>query len=257
MKHVYSQQEIESIREGGKKLSQIMKDLGNFLYVGMTVHEIEMKARELIIAVGASSATIGYKTEGAKTAFPSAACVSVNEEVAHGIAFESKKIIRSGDVVSIDIVIKYQGVFVDICRTYGVGALSPDSQRLIATARAVTDAAIAMAVAGNTVNDIGIAAESTAKENNCSTIKELGGHGVGKKIHMAPFVPNFAHSGYKDPVVAGMVLAIEPIVSLGDWRIDLGSDGWVFTTRDQARTAQFEETVIVTEDGQEIVTADN
>jgi len=256
MKHSYSQKEIEELREGGKKLSQIMKDLGAFLTVGMSVHEIEMKARDLIEQAGASSATIGYKTEGAQTAFPSAACVSINEQAAHGIAFESDRLLQNGDLVAIDIVIKYKSVFVDICRTYGVGSLSREAEKLISVARASTDAAVAQAFAGNTVDDIGSAAEAVALENKCVTVRELGGHGVGKEIHMAPFIPNFKGSGYKNPITPGMVLAVEPIVSLGDWRIDLGVDGWVFTTRDSAWTAQFEETVIVTENGQEIITAD-
>lgn len=256
MTEQYSQKELETLRAGGQKLSWIMRQVGDYLTAGLTVHDLEMKTRELIHHVGAQSGTIGYKPSGATYPFPAAACISINDEVAHGIACNSDRIICEGDIVSIDVIIKYQGLFIDICRSYGVGKLSSEYERVLQAARQSTNKAIAQAVIGNTVDDIGRAAEQTAADYGCQTVRELGGHGVGKKIHMGPFIPNFAGSGFNDKIVEGAVLAIEPIISAGDWRIVMGDDEWVFRTKDGSVSAQFEETVLITKQGPEILTAD-
>ena len=122
--------------------------------------------------------------------------------------------------------------------------------------REATNAAIKAAVIGNTTNDIGVAAEKVAKSYGFGTVKELGGHGVGKKIHMEPFIPNFGGSGYATPIVEGMILAIEPIITAGGWRINMLDDGWTFETKDGSDTSQFEETVLITKDGPRILTKD-
>jgi len=217
MYNYYSEEEVEILREGGKKLAWIMNELEKFLKVGLEVDEIENKARELIKEVGAVAATVGYTPRGASFPFPSAVCTSINDGIAHGISKDNSRKLKSGDVVSLDIVIKYKGLFVDVCRTYPVGEVSKKDLKLIATARETTNAAIAAARVGNTTEDIGRAAEKTAREFGFDTIKELGGHGVGRKIHSEPFIPNAPNLNV--PVVKikeGMVLAIEPIVSAGD-----------------------------------------
>lgn len=252
--YTYTAEELDILRTGGRVLAGIMRDLQPSVVPGATVHDIEMRARELIKDAGAESGTIGYKPQGAAYPFPAAACVSVNDEVAHGISYENMRTLEEGDVVSVDIIIKYQGMFLDICRTWGAGELSEQDKELVAAARKSTDAAIAEARVGNTVDDIGRAAQETAARYGCQTVRELGGHGVGKKIHMGPFVPNFAGSGFRDKLKPGMILAIEPILARGGWEIDLGDDQWVFRTRDGSRSAQFEETVLVTDGGPEILT---
>ncbi len=255
MYNYYSEEEIKILREGGKKLAWIMNELENFLKVGLEVNEIENRARELIEEVGAEAATVGYTPRGASFPFPSAVCTSINDGIAHGISKDNFRKLKSGDIVSLDIVIRYKGLFVDICRTYPVGKVSKKDLELIAAARATTDAAIAAAKVGNTTEDIGRAAEKTAKEFGFDTIKELGGHGVGRKIHSEPFIPNAPNLNI--PVVKikeGMVLAIEPIVSAGDWRMKDGDDGYLYLTEDGSKTAQFEETILITKDGPEILT---
>lgn len=254
MAQAYTDKEIALLREGGKRLSLIMQEIEAYITPGISVHDIEMKIRHLIDVHECKSATVGYKPRGASYAFPGACCVSVNNEVVHGIAYENERIVQSGDLVSVDVVIIYQGMFVDVCRTYGVGTVSPKNQELLAVARETTNQAIAQAVVGNTVDDIGQAAADYAKEFGFQTVRELGGHGVGRSIHESPFVPNFGGSGFKDKIKEGMVLAIEPIVSVGDWRVDLAEDEWLFVTRDGSYTAQFEETVLITKDGPEILT---
>ena len=254
MNYHYTDKERALLREGGVALGKIMQQVGEYLKVALRVHDVEMKVRELIAECGGESATVGYSIPDAPYPFPSAACVSINDGTVHGIAYENMRIIQDGDVVSVDVVMKYQGVYVDICRTWGVGTVSAKNQELIQAARAVTDAAIAQALPGNTVDDIGRAAQEAAGEYGFDTVRELGGHGVGKKIHMAPFIPNFANSGFRDKIEPGMVLAIEPIVTRGGWRVRLEEDGWLFSTQDGSITAQFEETVLITEDGHEILT---
>ncbi|MFW0871126.1 MAG: type I methionyl aminopeptidase [Patescibacteria group bacterium] len=254
MNEYYTKEEIIRLREGGKALAQLMRTLGEYIMPGISVHDIEMKVRELIADCGGESATIGYSIPESPYPFPSAACISINDGVVHGIAYKNQYVLQEGDVVSVDVVMKYQGIFVDICRTWGAGKLSKENQALIKAARDTTDAAIRAAQVGNTVDDIGKAAEKTAQLHGFNTVRELGGHGVGKKIHMLPFIPNFAQSGFKDKIKEGMVLAIEPIVTAGDWRVKLDGDGWLFSTRDGSNTAQFEETVLVTKAGPEILT---
>ncbi|MCK5588804.1 MAG: type I methionyl aminopeptidase [Candidatus Pacebacteria bacterium] len=255
MYQFYSKEEREVLREGGKKLAWILKQLENFLHVGLGVSNIEKKSLELIEEVGATPATVGYAPSGASYPFPSAVCTSINNEVAHGISKNNKYRLKDGDVVSLDIVIKYKGLFVDICRTYGVGKMSKKDLELIATAKEVTREAVLQAKIGNTTEDIGGTAEKVAREFNFDTVKELGGHGVGRKIHDKPFIPNGKNLGV--PVVKieeGMVLAIEPIVCEGDWGIKIAKDDYLFLTKDGKKTAQFENTILVTKNGPEILT---
>lgn len=252
----YTTEEIEIMKEGGEKLSWILSQLGNTLESGMTHHDIEMKCRELITEVGAESGTIGYQTRKEDPPFPAATCISVNSHVAHGIGYENQTVIEEGDLVSLDVIIIWKGMFVDICRSYLVGESTPERKKLLQCSRESTNAAIKAAVIGNTTDDIGRAAEKVAKSYGFDTVKELGGHGVGKEIHMDPFVPSFAGSGYATKLEEGMILAIEPIVTAGGWKIELLDDGWTFQTKDGSDTSQFEETVVITEDGPLIVTQD-
>ena len=251
----YTEKEIEVLREGGRKLAWIMNELEKFLSVGLSVNDIENKSLELIAEVGAEPATVGYTPRGASFPFPSSVCTSINDGVAHGISKDNQYKIKSGDVVSLDIVIKYKGLFVDTCRTYPVGKMSKNDLELISVARAVTDNAIESAIVGNTTENIGKSAYETAKKYGFDTVKMLGGHGVGKKIHDTPFVPNAPNLGV--PIVKlkeGMVIAIEPIVSAGTDRIKDGNDGYLYVTADGKKSAQFEETVLITKNGPEILT---
>jgi len=180
----------------------------------------------------------------------------VNSHVAHGIGYENETVIQEGDLVSLDVIIVWKGMFIDNCRSYLVGESTQERKKLLECSYEATQAAIKAAVIGNTTNDIGVAAEQCAKSYGFKTVKELGGHGVGKKIHMEPFVPSFGGSGYAEPLKEGMILAIEPIITAGDWRIKLLDDGWTFQTKDGSDTSQFEETVLITKDGPVVLTQD-
>ncbi len=250
----YSKQEIDILRAGGKKLAGIMNELEKFIQAGIKVAEIDLKTLELIKDAKTKPATVGYRPQGASYPFPSAACVSINDEVAHGISTNNQRIIQSGDIVSVDVVIQYKNLFVDVCRTYGIGNLSKKNKKLIVAARKVTDEAIKKAVLGNRVNDIGKKAAQIAKKYGFVTVRELGGHGVGRKIHSKPFIPNFNAIEFQDEIKEGMVLAIEPIIAEKDWRIKLAVDDYLYQTVDGGMSAQFEETILVTKNGPEILT---
>ena len=251
------EKEILILKEGGRKLSEIMKGIKDFLNEGILVSEIDEKTKELIKSVGALPATVGYKPHGAPYPFPSAACVSINDEVAHGISTNNKRVLKNGDLVSIDVVIKYKGFFIDNCRTYGIGELSKKDKHLLDVSRLVTKKCIKKTIIGNTTEDIGLEAENTANQNNLDTVKELGGHGVGRAIHQDPFIPNAPNLGVKEEKIKeGMLLAVEPIVCEGKWEINLQDDGYLYKTDDGKKTSQFEETVLVTKDGPIILTKD-
>ena len=250
----YSEKEIEILREGGRLLSEIMKSLEKFVVVGTIVADIDKKCLELIKQKGAEPATVGYKPKGAPFPFPSSVCVSINDGIAHGISTNNPRVVKDGDIVSMDVVIKYKGLFVDTCRTHGVGNISEKDKNLIMAARKTTDSAVKSALVGNTTNDIGEASESTAKKYGFKTCKELCGHGVGRKIHDFPYVPSFSNSGYRDTLEEGMVIAIEPIVNEGTWEMKDGDDGYLYITKDGKKSAQFEETILITKDGPEILT---
>jgi methionyl aminopeptidase len=190
-----------------------MGELEKFVKVGTIVSDIDKKCFELIKETNSLPATVGYSPKGAPFPFPSSVCVSINNGIAHGISTNNPRIIKDGDIVSMDVVIKYKGLFVDTCRTHGVGNMSEKNKLLILAARKTTDEAIKNALIGNTTNDIGAAAQETAKKYNFETVRELGGHGVGRKIHDFPFIPSFANSGYSDSLLEGMVIAVEPIVN--------------------------------------------
>lgn len=254
MYRFYSKEEIEILREGGKKLSWIMGELAKFVQVGTIVSDIDKKCLELIKKVGATPATVGYKPRGAPFPFPSSVCVSINNGIAHGISTNNPRVVEDGDIVSMDVVIKYNGLFVDTCRSHGIGNVSEKDKMLIMAARKTTDEAVKKALVGNTTNDIGTASQETAKKYGFKTVKELGGHGVGRNIHDFPFIPSFGNSGYSDSLLEGMVLAIEPILNEGSWEMKDGDDGYLYITKDGKKSAQFEETVLVTRDGPEILT---
>jgi len=229
--------------------------LGEFLHIGLEVSDIEEKSLELIKEVGAKPATVGYTPRGASFPFPSSVCTSINDGVAHGISKDNNYKIKSGDIVSLDIVIEYKGLFVDICRSFGVGEMSKQDLELIDTAREVTNSAITRAIVGNTTEDIGKSAYDTAQKYGFDTVKMLGGHGVGRKIHDSPFIPSAGNVGV--PVVKleeGMVLAIEPIVVAGKDNIKDGNDGYLYITSDGKKSAQFENTILITKAGPEILT---
>jgi methionyl aminopeptidase len=180
--------------------------------------------------------------------------VSINHEIVHGIPNENPVILKGGDIVSIDGLLKYKGLITDSCITVGVGTMSKESLRLIMAAQEARSAAIKAARLGGTTGDIGAAVQRITEKYGYASPHELGGHGVGLKVHEEPFIPNFDMAGEGELLTEGMVLAIEPILIDGKPRIKLGSDGYTYSTSDGSLSAQFEHTVLITKSGTEILT---
>ncbi len=252
-----TKEQRDILREGGAKLGYILEILGEYAKNGagkISTQDIENKARVLIKEVGGMSATLNYTPSGASRPFPAATCVSINNEIVHGIPNEDPKILQEGDIVSIDCLLKYKGLITDSCITVGVGKISKEDTLLIKIAREARDVAIATAKIGATTGDIGHAIYAVAKKYGFDVARQLGGHGVGEEVHEEPFVPNIGTKGSGTMLVENMVLAIEPIIMAGRDGIRLLDDGYTYVSRDGKKSAQFEHTVIITKNGAEIVT---
>lgn len=249
-----TQQEIDGLREAGKRMKAVVDEVLALVRPGVSSMELEDKAREVTKRVGAKPSYLGYKSEKGGKAYPAALCVSVNNEIAH-CPPKPAKILKEGDVVSIDFGLEYQGYFMDTAYTVAVGAVDKKAENLLNGTREALEAAIAAARAGGTVGDIGAAAEGVAKQYKLGVVKDLRGHGVGAAVHEDPLIPNFGKPGEGEVLVEGEVLALEPIFAEGSGAMVDDTDGFGYITRDGSRAAHFEHTILITKDGAEILTA--
>jgi methionyl aminopeptidase len=276
MIYIKKKEEIRIIREGGRLLSAILFALIKETKAGVSTGSLEDLANRLIEAAGGKPAFKDYPM-GDGVFFPSSLCVSINNEVVHGSALPSR-LIHSGDIVDLDIGMewpatpelrkdfsspknphsKHGGYFTDMCATVGVGKVSHEAKKLMNVTQECLQAGINQVKPGNKLNDIGRAVASVAKKHGYGVVRDLVGHGVGYFAHEAPDVCNF-EIGEKSPenitLKSGMVIAIEPMINAGDWRIKVAKNGYTILTADNSLSAHFEHTVAVTEDGYEILTA--
>ncbi len=250
---IKNEREIEILREGGRRLSIILRKVAKEVRVGMTKIEIDKMAEDLIFAGGDLPAFKNYKPGGARVAFPAVLCISVNDEIVHGIPNNYK--IKDGDIVGLDLGIKHQGLYTDMAVTVGMGKIDLACQKLIEVTRDALEVGIRAAIGGNYTGDIGFAIESFVKPYRYGIVRELAGHGVGHKIHEDPYVPNYGkpRSGVK--LKPGMVLALEPMINQGGDQIILAKDDFTFKTRDGSHSAHFEKTILITNGEPEILTA--
>jgi methionyl aminopeptidase len=251
---VKTNEQKEILREGGKRLGALLRELGTMAQPGVTTQQLEDRARALIAELGDTPATLGYTPAGCGRPYPAALCVSINQEIVHGIPNEEPKTLQEGDLVSIDCLLKHKGLIVDSCLTVGVGKLGEARQRLLNAAKEARAEALKVAKAGNTVGDIGHAVGLVAEKYGYSVPRELGGHGVGQRVHEEPFVPNYGRPGSGERLVEGMVLAIEPILIAGKPEIKAMPDGYTYESWDGTDSAQFEHTVIITNGTPEVLT---
>ncbi|MBU3924457.1 type I methionyl aminopeptidase [Patescibacteria group bacterium] len=255
MIYIKTPQEIALIREGGKILARILEELGNAVEPGMKTIELDKLAERLVFKYGAIAAFKNYKPcfnhEG-QGGYPASVCVSINEEVVHGIP--GNRVLREGDIVSLDMGVLYKGYFTDAAITVGAGKISPIARKLIDVTKKSLELAIGETKIGNHLGDIGWAAQSYAEKNGFSVVRDLVGHGVGKFIHEEPDIPNFGRPGAGLELKEGMVLAFEPMVNAGDYKVKTFADGWTFVTVDKSLSAHFEHTVAVTKNGVEVLT---
>lgn len=249
---IKTKEEIEILREGGKRLASILAKVAKKVAPGVTTKELDEYAYKLIKEGGDEPAFLNYKPEGQNKPYPASLCTSVNNEVVHGIP-SPNKILKEGDIISIDLGIKHKGLFTDHAITVPVGKVPKASQKLLEITHEALLVGIEQAVGGNTVGDIGHAIEKFVGKKY-GIVKELSGHGVGKKIHEDPFIPNFGKPGKGEKLVPGMVIAIEPMLNIGRAAIMTLPDGYTIKTVDGSRSAHFEHTVLITEGGAEILT---
>ena len=255
---------IKNIRESGKRLAFVVKNIGEAIKPGITTLELDNIAYNLIVNSEKGKidndkpALLNYHPFGAPFPYPATLCISVNNAVVHGIPNEYK--IKEGDLVSIDTCLNHKGMITDHAFTFSVGNISLEDEELLRVTKGALTAGIKVAIAGNYVNDISRAVEnyivSEGKKVNkkYGIIKILAGHGVGYKVHEDPLIPNF-DDGVRGPkLVPGMVIAIEPMVNLGTDRVYLGDDGYTFFTNDEKKSAHFEHTILITKDKPEILT---
>jgi methionyl aminopeptidase len=246
-----TKEEIAILREGGKRHAEILNILKGMVKPGLSADDLENEARKLIEEKGDSSAFLNYKPHGAKTPFPSALCVSINDEVVHGIPFG--KILQEGDIVTIDLGLVHGGLITDSAITVPVGVISPELVKLLEVTEKALEAGIRAAKRGR-VGDISVAIERVGIAGGVGIVEELAGHGVGYDVHEDPFVPNYGEEGKGEVLTPGMVLAIEPIFNLGDRHVFLDKDGWTYRTKDGLPSAHFEHTIVITKGGAEVLT---
>jgi methionyl aminopeptidase len=247
-------EDIQKLREGGEHLAKILAALREAVKIGVETASLNALAEKMLQALGDKPAFLNYKPQGARRAFPASLCVSINDEIVHGIPTENNRKLVEGDIVSLDMGLTHDGLIVDSAITVGVGEIDAKAKKLLAATEEALQAGIKVARGGMYVGDIGVAVEAVAKRNHFSIADELAGHGVGYKVHEDPFVPNFGMPGQGPLLKPGMVIAIEPMLNEGVGNIMVGQDGWTILTKDGSRSAHFEHTILITEGAPEILT---
>lgn len=238
--------ELQKMRAAGKVVGLLLKELYGQVKPGVSTKQLDEFAEAFIRGHGATPAFLGYH------GYPASICASVNEEVVHGIP--GGKVLQAGDVIGVDVGAVLDGYVGDAARTYAVGAISPEAQRLLDITRDSLDAGIAAARNNGHVQDIGAAVQAVAERNGYSVVRDFVGHGIGRKMHEAPQVPNYGKRGLGPKLKSGMCLAIEPMLNAGSEKVDVLTDGWTVVTRDKRISAHFEDTVILTDGEPEILT---
>lgn len=246
--------QIPILREGGKRLARVLQEVGKATVPGVSTGDLNDLAEKLIRAGGDIPSLVGYTPHGAKREYPATICISINEEVVHGIPNEHPKIVKEGDIVSLDCVLTHEGVFVDAAITVVAGKSDARAEKLLSATKEALTAGISAARGGNRVGDISAAIEAVGVERGYGIVYELGGHGVGSSVHEEPYIPNVGDAGTGEKLLPGMVLAIEPMFTEGTPKVRLLPDGYTFVTKDGSRAAHFEHTVLVTEKAPEILT---
>ncbi len=248
-----TQEDIEKLKEAGKIHAHILKALTALVKPGVSAVEVDTLARALLEEAGAKAAFLNYTPEGVSYPFPAAVCVSVNDEVVHGIPHENI-IFQEGDIISLDLGVSYKGMITDAAITVPCGEVSDEARKLMSITKEALNVGIAAAKLGNTVGDIGFAIQEFVKPYGYGIIKILAGHGVGYSVHEEPYVPNYGKKGDGEKLVPGMVLAIEPMLTLGNDEVAVTEDEYTYVTYDGSLAAHFEHTIAITEEGTIVLT---
>lgn len=245
-------EEIAKLRAGGSILARILRTVAAEVKPGITTKSLDDFANTLIFEAGCKPAFLGYRPIGARRPYPASLIVSVNDEVVHGIP--GKRVLKNGDIVSLDLGLNYEGVFLDHAVTVPVGGISAKDKELISVAKQALYEGINAVKLNGTVGDIGYAIERLVKKHTFGIVRTLSGHGVGRAIHEDPYVPNYGRPGKGEKLKPGMVIAIEPMITRGGEEVVELEDGYTIVTVDHSRAAHFEHTVLITEEGAEVLT---
>ena len=244
---VKSQREIELMREAGKILGTVLNELEKECKPGVTTYHINKIGEEMIKSYGCIPSFKGYQ------GYPAAICVSVNDEIVHGIP-SKKRVLKEGDIVSLDAGVIHKGYHSDAARTYGIGKISDEAKRLIETAEKAFFNGIQFAKEGYRLSDISHAVQKTVESEGFGVIRDFVGHGIGSEMHEEPQIPNYGRPGRGTRLQRGMTLAIEPMITQGSYEIDVLSDDWTAVTVDGKLAAHYENTVVITDGEPQLLT---
>jgi methionyl aminopeptidase len=250
-----SAREIERMREAGRIVGLVLELMREMTRPGISTAELDEAARKFATDRGAEMAFYNYSLSGVSYPFPGNICASIDEQVVHGIPGERR--LKEGEIISVDVGVRLDGYYGDAAKTFPVGAIGEDKQRLVDVTRQALEAAIAATRAGGRMSDISAAVQSCVESNGFSVVKDYVGHGIGRKLHEHPQVPNFVLPGplrFDVPLKPGMTIAIEPMVNAVTSEVERLANEWTVVTRDRKPSAHFEHTVAITGDGAEILT---
>lgn len=248
-----TEEEINGLRESGKILSGALKETAKLVKAGVSTADLDIAAEEYIRAHGGVPAFLNYKPHGGAYPFPAALCVSVNDEIVHGIPSKDR-VLQDGDIITLDLGVNYSGYFTDSAISVAVGEASKETRRFFDACREALSAGVKAARANGHTGDIGAAIQAVARKYGYSVVEDLGGHAVGGGVHEKPFIENTGVVGEGEVMPEGLVIAIEPIFAEGKGAIVLEDDQWTYSTRDGSRACHFEQTMILTKDGAEVIT---
>ena len=242
-----SPRELGHMRDAGRILAEVKDRLRTMVRPGVTTKQIDQDVEAFIVSRGAKSAFKGYR------GYPATVCISINEEVVHGIPSPKRKL-REGDIVGLDLGCIVEGYYADCAITLPVGEVTPRVQELLDVTRESLDKAIVQCRPGNRIGDVSHAVQTHCESHGFGVVRAFVGHGIGRSLHEEPQVPNFGEAGTGKPLKAGMVLAIEPMVTMGTWEVRVLEDRWTAVTQDGSWAAHFEDTIAITDNGPEVLT---
>ena len=249
---IKNESELSVMRKAGKILAEIMLEIEKEVRPGIDTMQLDKLAEELVFTHGGKAAFKGYGEKN--NPFPATICASINDEVVHGIP-STEKIINEGDILKVDIGIEIDGYFSDMARTFAVGKISKEAQKLIEVTEKSFWKGVAKLKEGANLSEYSKTVQKVVEDAGFSVVKNLVGHGIGKNLHEEPQILNYFEYGYRDLILEkGMTLALEPMVNEGDYKTIIGRDGWVFLTADRKLSAHYENTVVITDKGIEVLT---
>jgi methionyl aminopeptidase len=243
---IKSEREVALMRQAGKIVARVLAQLVEAVQPGLKTEKLDLIAEREIKLLGGTPSFKGYH------GYPASLCVSINDEIVHGIPGE--RVIQAGDIVSLDLGAIYQGYQGDAARTVGAGSVSLQAEALMQATQGALKAGISLIRSGNRLGDISAAVQKHAESRGFTVVREYTGHGIGREMHEEPLIPNFGTSGTGIVLKKGMTLAVEPMLNVGDWRTRLGSNKWTVSTIDGSLSAHFEDTILITDGDPEVLT---